>query len=56
MNYQKVEDNPPKTKDRALVCTRCYSTIRDYALIKNGWTFCDLWCQDLFFKAESEQK
>lgn len=48
--FNKLEDNPPKTKVRAEFCTRCgKKVIPMYGRFLNGYTFCDVWCDSIFF-------
>ena len=56
MIFTKVEDNPPKTITRSTHCTRCGKPARAYTVFRDGWTFCDMSCEDMFFKAEGDQK
>ena len=54
--FLNVEDKPLKTKSRSTHCTRCGKPIKAYVVFRDGWTFCDMWCEDMFFKAEGDQK
>lgn len=47
--FIEYDDDPPKTSKRTDSCTRCGKGIDEHSVFLNGWTFCTIWCQHIFF-------